>query len=109
MQPGHQQPLLPEPFIHRGAVVKWAGTVQIERPEGFPRPDAMCNVFSARAIEFGGRRAVCTKLPYSLVRQLFQSDDDGSIYVAADLRGEHLQLHERCDFKEWAYNSGRFN
>lgn len=87
---------------------KWAGVVAIERPE-WPAPMAPCKVFSARAIEFNGRRAVVHSMPYSAVSQLFNSDDDSVIYVEATLADEHLQLHGRADFKDWAYYSARLN
>jgi hypothetical protein len=96
-------------LLNRGTATTWSGVVQVERPDGFPTPDAMCKVYSARTLEFNGARAISVMMPYKAVRHYFQSDDEDVIQVAADLRGEHLQLHDRCDFKEWAHFSGRNN
>lgn len=108
-------PALPTAY-HAGYVAPptWAGVVSIERPDvtrsaHVPFGDPACRVMSARTAELNGRRAIVTHLPYSQVKHYFKSDDDSQVFVSADLRDEHLQLHERCDIKEWAYFSGRHN
>ncbi len=86
----------------------WSGVVAIERPE-WPGPDAACKVFSARAIEFNGQRAVLVHLPYSMVSQFFEAGDEDTVYAEATVQGEHLQLHGKTNFKEWAYHSAARN
>lgn len=112
----HETPHLPVDYHQcRGfeAPVKWSGVVSIERPDMLNNPlpvaDPLCRVLSARNLAFNGRRAIMTLVPYSLVRHYFQAEDEGQIYVAASLREEHLEFHERCDFMEWAYHSGQHN
>lgn len=113
MQP--QAPALPTAY-HAGyeTLPKWSGVVSIERPDlsrtpHVPGDDPACRVLSARTMEFNGRRAIVTHLPYSAVKHYFQAEDADQVFVAASLHGEHLQLHERCDLKEWAYFSGLNN
>lgn len=112
----HNTPELPEKYhICRGftAPVKWSGVVSVERPDILNNPlpvsDPLCRVLSARSVDFNGRRAVMTLVPYSLVKHFFQAEDEGQIFVAASLQDEHLDFHERCDFMEWAYHSGQHN
>lgn len=108
-------PALPTAY-HAGyaTLPKWAGVVSIERPDlarvsHVPGDDPACRILSARTMEFNGRRAIVTHLPYSAVKHYFQAEDAGQVFVQASLSDEHLQLFERCDFKEWAYFSGLNN
>lgn len=94
--------------MNQGTAVTWSGVVSVERPPN-AAASTPCRVLSARNIEFNGRRAIAVRLPYSAVRHYFQAEDQDQVFVAASLRDEHLQLHERCNFKEWAHHSGFSN
>lgn len=100
-----------DPFT---AQQRWAGVVSIDRPDvsrlpHVPFQEPQCRVASARAIEFNGMRAILVHVPYSMVKHFFQSDDEDQVFVAASLSGEHLQFHERADFREWAHFSASHN
>jgi hypothetical protein len=90
------------------SATSWKGVVAVQRPQ-WSGPDAPCRVFSARAIEFNGRRAVLVDVPYSMVAHYFDSDDDETVYVEAEVIDQHLQLHGKSNFKEWAYFSASRN
>jgi len=63
--------------------------------------DTLCQVVSARLITHGGRRAISTKVPYSLVRHYFQVEDGDAVEVYAELMGEHLEFFERASKREF--------
>ena len=61
----------------------------------------MCKVVSARRLEYGGRRAIVTELPYGMLKHYFQIGDGDSVVVYAELKGEHLEFYEKAGIKEF--------
>lgn len=92
-----------DPRQHANSVW-WDGIVMVIRADPVKMATlkkSMVHVMSACRLEYGGRRAIQTRLPYEMVSHLFQSDDGDAIEVFATLRGEHLQLHERASKAEF--------
>jgi hypothetical protein len=102
------------PSFNRGSG-DWEGVLMIERldptkiSEG---DDPMCRVMSARTIQLGGRRAINTRLPYSMVSHLFRAGDLDTCFVEAEFKadgqgGGHLQFYERsrASLKDWVLYS----
>lgn len=88
----------------------WEGVVMIERPDPrktshTPFEDPTCLVRSAISTALNGRRAIACRMPLSRVRHYFRSTDGDHVFVRAVLHGDHLELHDRETFDEWADTS----
>ena len=73
----------------------WEGVVMIERPNLINVPlevDPMCPVVSARTVQFEGKRAISCELPYSVVKDYFESHHTNQCYLEAEFKDGHLEL-----------------
>lgn len=76
---------------------QWQGVVMIERPNLINLPldsNPMCNVMSARTVQFKGERAIFTQLPYNMLKHYFKSSDGEYCFVKAEFKNGHLELYE---------------
>ena len=74
---------------------QWEGVVLIERPDLINMPldsDPMCKVVSARTVQFEGKRAINCELPYSMLKDYFESHHGNQCYVEAEFKDGHLEL-----------------
>ena len=74
---------------------QWEGVVLIERPDMLNMPldsDPMCKVVSARTVQFEGKRAINCELPYSMLKDYFESHHGSQCYVEAEFKDGHLEL-----------------
>ena len=83
------------------------GVVAIKRPEWATDED-LCTVMSACTLDFDGRRAIGsdTKVPFGLVRHLFDAFDDDVAYAFAELKGTHLEFYEKASQLEFFITAG---
>ena len=88
----------------------WKGIVVIERPDLTKLSQdeqPMVWVKSARLIEHGGLRAICTRVPYAMVAHYFRAEDPDFVPVYAELsgvdrpEGGHLEFYERASHRDF--------
>lgn len=76
---------------------QWQGVVMIERPDLsnlLLDANPMCNVISARTVQFNGERAIHTQLPYKMLKQYFNASHSDHCFVKAEYKDGHLELYE---------------
>lgn len=71
------------------------------------RETPMCIVVSARLVQLNGRRAIFEKIPYDVLKHLFQSDDGDSIFCEAEFKDGHLEFYGRsgASIEDWVLYS----
>lgn len=92
------------PFV-RGTG-QWQGVVQIKRPSMDGAPGMLCQVKSARTLDFNGLRAIVTEALYAMVKHYFGVEDELSVYVYAELKDGHLEYYERASQIEFFITAG---
>jgi len=89
---------------------QWSGVVMIERPNLTNLSygtDPQCRVMSARTIQLDGKRAIYCELPYSMLKQYFQSEDGDHCFVEAEFKDGHLEFYKKskAKLKDWVLYS----
>lgn len=89
---------------------QWQGVVCIDRKE-FYGTKMLVNVYSAKTMTYGGRRAIKCQLPWSIVEKYFQAGDGPEAYTYAEFKDNldgqpgHLELYEKASHREFFLNA----
>lgn len=94
--------------VQQTLVPEWKGVIRIERQDGAD-DSSSCRIISCRILDLNGRRAICEMVPYSTVKQFFQSEDADYITRHAEFRQGVLNILERAHPKDFFLPSHQYH